>query len=159
SPAPVLPLPCSTRISECSTLIRRRRTMSEPAAVAWTYAMLVTNFKLKYVIYKIVYAFYQLGDVGRIHPMRERSLRALQRTTDYIERAMPDAVGLEAPAEVLAFALETVKIEGHYLEFGVFTGGTIRFIARKIGDRFIHGFDSFGGLPENWGGYNLTQRA
>jgi len=67
--------------------------------------MLVTNFKLKYVVYKIVCAFYQLGDVGRIHPMRERSLRALQRTTDYIERAMPDAVGFEAPAEVLAFAL------------------------------------------------------
>src|SRR5262245_42350355 len=55
--------------------------------------MLVTNFKLKYVVYKIVCAFYQLWDVGRIHPMRERSLRALQRTTDYIEHAMPDAVG------------------------------------------------------------------
>jgi hypothetical protein len=80
--------------------------------------MLVTNFKLKYVIYKIVCAFYQLGDIGRIHPMRERSLRALRRTTDYIERAMSDAVGFEAPAEVLAFALEMVKIEGHYLEFG-----------------------------------------
>jgi len=39
--------------------------------------MLVTNFKLKYVIYKTVCAFYQLGDVRRIHPMRERSLRAL----------------------------------------------------------------------------------
>jgi hypothetical protein len=84
--------------------------------------MLVTNFKLKYVIYKIVCAFYQLWDVGRIHPMRERSLRALQRTTDYIERAMPDAIGFEAPAEVLAFALKMVNIEGHYLEFGVFTG-------------------------------------
>jgi len=73
--------------------------------VARTYAMLITNFKLKYVVYKVVCALYQLGDVGRIHPMRERSLRALQRTTDYIERAMPDAVGFEAPAEVLAFAL------------------------------------------------------
>jgi Methyltransferase domain len=120
--------------------------------------MLVTNFKLKYVIYKIVCAFYQLGDVGRIHPMRERSLRALQRTTDYIERAMPDAVGFEVPAEVLEFALDMAKIEGHYLEFGVFTGGTIRFIARKIGDRTIHGFDSFQGLPEDWSGYNLGQR-
>src|SRR5262245_62683466 len=74
--------------------------------------MLVTNFKLKYVLNKIVCAFYQLGDVGRIHPMPERSLRALQRTTDYIERAMPDAIGFEAPAELLAFALEMVKIEG-----------------------------------------------
>src|SRR5262249_13722234 len=121
--------------------------------------MLVTNFKLKYVIYKTVCAFYQLGDVGRIHPMRERSLRALQRTTDYIERAMPDAVGFEAPAEVLAFALETVKIEGHYLEFGVFTGGTIRLIARKISDRVIHRFDTFQRLPEDCAGYNHGPRA
>jgi len=72
---------------------------------------------------------------------------------------MPDAVGFEAPAEVLAFALKMVKIEGHYLEFGVFAGGTIRFIARRIGDRIIHGFDSFQGLPEDWSGYNLGQRA
>src|SRR5712692_11036521 len=120
--------------------------------------MLVTNFKLKYVLYKIVCAFRQLGDVGRIHPMRERSLRALQRTTDYIERAMPDAVGFEAPAEVLAFALDMVKIDGHYLEFGVFTGGTIRFIARRAGGRLIHGFDSFAGLPEAWAGFGLRGR-
>ena len=121
--------------------------------------MLVTNFRLKYILYKIVCAFRQLRDVGRIHPMRERSLRALQRTTDYIERAMPDAVGFEAPAEVLAFALDVAKIDGHCLEFGVFTGGTIRFIARRLGDRLIHGFDSFHGLPEDWAGYNLGRRA
>jgi hypothetical protein len=121
--------------------------------------MLVTSFKLKYVIYKIVYAFFQLGDVARVHPMRERSLRALQRTVDYIDRVMPDALGFEAPSEVLAFAIAAVKIDGHYLEFGVFTGGTIRFIARKIGRRIIHGFDSFQGLPEDWGGYNLGRRA
>src|SRR5262249_18026194 len=121
-----------------SKLVRLRRSVDRTST-----PMLVTNFRLKYVIYKIVCAVYQLGDVGRIHPMRERSRRALQRTTDYIERAMPDAVGFEAPAEVLAFALKMVKIEGHYLEFGVFTGGTIRFIARKVGDRIIHGFDSF----------------
>jgi hypothetical protein len=34
-------------------------------------AMLVTNFRLKYFLYKIVCGFYQLADVGRIHPMRD----------------------------------------------------------------------------------------
>jgi Methyltransferase domain len=121
--------------------------------------MLVTNFKLKYVIYKIVCAFYQVGDVGRIHPMRERSLRALHRTVDYIDRAMFDAVGFDSPSEVLAFAIDAAKIEGHYLEFGVFTGGTIRFIAGKIPGHIIHGFDSFQGLPDDWSGYNLGRRA
>ena len=121
--------------------------------------MLVTNFRLKYIIYKIVCAFYQVGDVGRIHPMRERSLRALQRTTDYIDRMLPDAVGFEAPAEALKFAIKAAKVDGHYLEFGVYTGGTIRFIARNVGGRTVHGFDSFEGLPEDWGGNNLGQRA
>lgn len=117
--------------------------------------MLVTNFKLKYVLYKIVCGFYQLFDVGRIHPMRERSLRALDRTVDYIERAMPDALGFDTQRELIEYSLAETKIDGHYLEFGVYTGGTIRFMASRIGKRLIHGFDSFEGLPEPWGGFNL----
>jgi hypothetical protein len=121
--------------------------------------MLVTNFRLKYVLYKIVCGFYQLGDVGRIHPMRERSLRALQRSVDYIEREMPDALGFESQRELIDFALAAVGIEGHFLEFGVFTGGTIRFIAGRRGEALVHGFDSFEGLPEAWSGFGLGKRA
>ena len=40
----------------------------------------MTNFRLKYVLYRIVCGLYQVADVGRIHPMRERSLRALKRS-------------------------------------------------------------------------------
>jgi hypothetical protein len=40
-------------------------------------------------------------------------------------------------------------IEGHYLEFGVLPAAPFRFIARKIGDRTIHGFNSFQGLLED----------
>jgi hypothetical protein len=121
--------------------------------------MLVTNFKLKYVLYKFVCGFYQLFDVGRIHPMRERSLRALQRTVDYIERTMPDALGFDSQRELIDFALAETKIDGHYLEFGVYTGGTIRFMASRLRKRVIHGFDSFEGLPEAWGGFNLGRSA
>jgi hypothetical protein len=121
--------------------------------------MLVTNFRLKYVLYRIVCGLYQVADVGRIHPMRERSLRALQRSVDYIERAMADALGFETQRELIDFALGAVKIEGHYLEFGVFTGGTIRFIARLAGGVLVHGFDSFQGLPEAWSGFSLGTRA
>jgi hypothetical protein len=121
--------------------------------------MLVTNFRLKYVLYKLVGGIFQLSDVGRIHPARERSLRALQRTVDYIEEAMPDALGFETQRELIEFALQATRIEGHYLEFGVFTGGTVRFIARRIGNRTIHGFDSFEGLPEAWSGFNLGGKA
>jgi len=121
--------------------------------------MLITNFRLKYVLYKIVCGAYQLADTGRIHPMRERALRALQRSVDYIESAMPDALGLESQRELIDYALQAVGIDGHYLEFGVFTGGTIRYIARRIGQRTIHGFDSFEGLPEAWSGFNLGGKA
>lgn len=117
--------------------------------------MLVTNFRLKYALYKIVCGLYQLADVGRIHPMRERSLRALERSVDYIESKMPDALGFDAQRELLEYSLATAKVDGHYLEFGVFTGGTIRFMAKRVGGRTIHGFDSFEGLPEAWGGFNL----
>jgi hypothetical protein len=117
--------------------------------------MLVTNFRLKYILYKIVCGFYQLADVGRIHPMRERSLRALQRSVDYIEHNMSDALGFDSQKELLEYSLAAAKVDGHYLEFGVFTGGTIRFMAKRVGGRTIHGFDSFEGLPEAWGGFNL----
>jgi len=117
--------------------------------------MLITNFRLKYLLYKIVCGAYQLVDTGRIHPVRERALRALQRSVDYIDSAMPGALGLENQRELIDFSLRAVTVDGHYLEFGVFTGGTIRYMARRIGSRTIHGFDSFEGLPEAWSGFGL----
>jgi Macrocin-O-methyltransferase (TylF) len=121
--------------------------------------MLVTNFRLKYAWYKLVCAIYQAADIGRIHPARERALRALQRSVDYLERNMPDALGFDSQRELMDYALGTVALDGHYLEFGVFTGGTIRFIARRIAPHIIHGFDSFKGLPEAWAGFNLGRGA
>ncbi len=93
--------------------------------------MLVTNFRLKYVLYRIICGIYQVADVGRIHPARERSLRALKRSVDYIEQTMPEALGFESQRDLIKFSLRAVAVQGHYLEFGVFTGGTIRFIARS----------------------------
>jgi predicted O-methyltransferase YrrM len=121
--------------------------------------MLVTNFTFKNIMYRLVTGLYQLADTGRVHPVRERSLRALQRTVDYIERAMPDALGLENQRDLIDYALRGIPTEGHCLEFGVFTGGTIRYMAKRLGNRQIHGFDSFEGLPEAWGGFSLGGRA
>ncbi|WP_250476044.1 class I SAM-dependent methyltransferase [Caballeronia sp. GAFFF1] len=38
---------------------------------------------------------------------------------------------------------------GLVMEFGVFEGETLRFIADRCGD-VVHGFDSFEGLPADW---------
>lgn len=121
--------------------------------------MQVTNFWVKYTLYKVICTFYQFVDVGKIHPARERARRALERSVDYVERAMPAALGLDSQRDLIVYSLGEIKVEGHYLEFGVFKGGTIRFIARRIGNRLIHGFDSFEGLPTPWTGFNLGTRA
>jgi hypothetical protein len=119
--------------------------------------MLVTNFRIKYLIYRLVGAVFQIFDVGRVHPVRQRSLRALEDSVDYIEANLPDALGFETQKEVVEYALSQVRVEGHYLEFGVFTGGTTRFIAQRIGQRDLFGFDSFEGLPEDWAGFQLQK--
>jgi hypothetical protein len=122
--------------------------------------VLVTNFRLKYALYRLVLAGYQLLDTGRLHPVRERAIRALRASVDYIDRHMEDAVGLDTQKELIEYALTQTQVAGHYLEFGVFSGGTIRHIAKRLPPgATIHGFDSFEGLPEAWAGFNLGRRA
>ncbi len=121
--------------------------------------MLVTNFRFKYLVYRLVCGVYQALDVGRIHPVRQRALRALEDTVDYIEAALPDAVGFETQKELIEYSLARVKVDGHYMEFGVFTGGTMRFMAKREPGKTFHGFDSFEGLPEDWGGFSLGAAA
>src|SRR6516164_2042380 len=120
--------------------------------------MLVTNFRLKYLLYRVVLSGYQLLDTGRLHPLRERAIRALSSSVDYIDLHMPQAIGFDSQKELIDFALEQARSSGHYLEFGVFSGGTIRHIARRKRAAVIHRFDSFEGLPEPWSGFTLGQR-
>ena len=109
--------------------------------------MLVTNFRLKYLLYRVVLAGYQLLDTGRLHPVRERAVRALRSSVDYIDLHMPEAIGFDSQKELIDFALKQVRARGHYLEFGVFSGSTIRYIARRKRAAVIHGFDSSKDCP------------
>ncbi len=121
--------------------------------------MLVTNFHVKRWLYKIIEAGFQLFDVGYVHPVRERSLRSLQRSVDYIEAAMPNAMGFQSQRDLMAFCINEVKIDGCFTEFGVFKGGTMRFMAKRLPTKIFHGFDSFEGLPEAWCGFDLGKAA
>lgn len=121
--------------------------------------MLVTNFRFKYVVYRIVCAAYQMLDVARIHPVRERALRALKESVDYIDEKLPQAVGFETQKELIDYALRRLPGAGHLTEFGVYTGGTIRYMAKRVKGRVLHGFDGFQGLPEDWGGFSLDSTA
>jgi hypothetical protein len=126
--------------------------------------MILANFPLKYVLHKSVLAAFQLFDTGRLHPVRERAVRDLARSVDYVESHMPHALGLETQKDLLDYALAQTAVAGHYMEFGVFGGATIGYIAKRLrrsgkGDLTIHGFDSFEGLPQAWSGFNLGPAA
>jgi hypothetical protein len=43
-----------------------------------------------------------------------------------------------------------ITINGLIMEFGVYKGESINFIADLLPNRQIYGFDSFEGLPETW---------
>jgi len=121
--------------------------------------MLVTNFWVKYSLYKLVMPLFQLFDTGHMHPLRAVQLRALNRSVDYLEAHMQKAIGLDNQKELLEYTLDQVEVEGYYLEFGVFTGGTMRRMARRKRQAEFHGFDSFEGLPEAWSGFTLGKGA
>ncbi len=76
-------------------------------------------------------------------------LKAAADAADYMVAHMIHAQNLVRRADLLAFALDACSLDGLILEFGVFRGESLRFIAKRT-DRNVHGFDSFEGLPEDW---------
>jgi hypothetical protein len=59
--------------------------------------------------------------------------------------------------DTLQAALKQVDTTGTVAEFGVYQGRTLTAIARRFPDQTVHGFDSFEGLPEAWGGTNKPE--
>ena len=68
----------------------------------------------------------------------------------FVMEKMSDVMGMPGPFEVLSYCLSQVEIDGLFMEFGVYSGTTINHIASQV-ETTVHGFDSFEGLPEQWG--------
>jgi len=82
-----------------------------------------------------------------------RRLIALADGAEYAALHMREALASDDKQVVLREALNLAPPVGLVLEFGVWRGTTVNFIARTLGNRVtVHGFDSFEGLPENWQG-------
>jgi hypothetical protein len=79
-----------------------------------------------------------------------RQINALFETAKYIDDYMCSINSVDKPIEIHDIALSHRKIDGLFLEFGVFRGHTINYISKKIGNELIFGFDSFEGLPQFW---------
>jgi predicted O-methyltransferase YrrM len=68
----------------------------------------------------------------------------------YMVEHMSGARNLVGRGALLDYALAQASIEGLVLEFGVYTGVSLRWIADRSPGFMVHGFDSFEGLPEDW---------
>ncbi|GAA3460364.1 TylF/MycF/NovP-related O-methyltransferase [Saccharothrix longispora] len=75
---------------------------------------------------------------------------AALQSARFVRRHLPTAPHFDHPHATLEHGLELVEAEGMALEFGVYTGGTLKIIATAREGRDVYGFDSFEGLPEDW---------
>ena len=89
-----------------------------------------------------------------LHPYLGIKLRAYQRTLDFIEDNMSNAVVCNNRKEVFNYVLKHLENDGIIAEFGVKSGKTINELANKplLRKKTIYGFDSFVGIPEDWSG-------
>ena len=76
---------------------------------------------------------------------------ASAETAQYIKSNMRGIQSVNSRFKVHDIAIKNITIlNGEILEFGVFSGGTINYLAKKMPKNKIYGFDSFEGLPDNW---------
>jgi hypothetical protein len=75
---------------------------------------------------------------------------AVVSTARFAQREMREARHFGHPHATLEHALDLAPSGGMALEFGVFTGTTLKIIAARRNGGGVYGFDSFAGLPENW---------
>jgi predicted O-methyltransferase YrrM len=119
--------------------------------------MFVAQFRFKTFVQRLMCHLQEIRDFSAEHPVRELRKRAVRDTVDYVESHMGDAIGVYSAREVFDIALGRTEGEGHYLEFGVYRGGSARYIANKRPNVTLHGFDSFEGLPEGWSGTDMAK--
>jgi hypothetical protein len=108
------------------------------------FQMLATNFYLKYVLYRLMPAGYQLLVKEPMQSVGERAIRTLAAYVNYIENNMFNTLGLDK-RDPPDYALAQAPIEAHFLKFGA--GGMIRDVASSKPGTAIRGFDSFDSLP------------
>jgi hypothetical protein len=121
--------------------------------------MFVASFKLKSAVQRLLCEVREILDFAEHHPTREMQKLAVRETVEYIQSSMQGVIGTYTTRQIFDIALNHTDVSGHFLEFGVFQGGTIRYIAMRRPKVDVHGFDSFEGLPEAWSGFSMDKGA
>lgn len=84
---------------------------------------------------------------------RERQRQACASSARFVDEHMADVDSVDSSETLLerALALAPWQAGSLALEFGVFEGASVNFIAARLPPGVIvHGFDSFEGLPQRW---------
>ncbi|MGH3973372.1 MAG: TylF/MycF/NovP-related O-methyltransferase [Pseudonocardiaceae bacterium] len=68
----------------------------------------------------------------------------------FVRDVMPTARAFDDALATLEYALSLASLDGMALEFGVYSGRTLKVIADARQHKQVFGFDSFQGLPEDW---------
>jgi len=75
-------------------------------------------------------------------------ITTLLRSIIFIKNNLRKAPCFKSREDLLTHSISKVKFDGLFMEFGVFKGKSINYIASQIGDKKVYGFDSFEGMPE-----------
>lgn len=75
---------------------------------------------------------------------------ALAETAQFVKENMFHVPQYRDRSEMLRELVRQAPAEGLVLEFGVFEGQTLNWIASWLPQKEVYGFDSFEGLPEDW---------
>ncbi|WP_329048311.1 class I SAM-dependent methyltransferase [Amycolatopsis sp. NBC_01488] len=76
--------------------------------------------------------------------------QATLESAEFVRANMPTAPRFDDPHRTLEHALSLAPTGGMALEFGVYTGSTLKIIAAARTSGGVYGFDAFQGLPEDW---------
>lgn len=80
---------------------------------------------------------------------------AARESADFIKKHLHAALifrGSNPKWRFWPYILSRARLDGYFLEFGVFKGESLSFFAAQRPDCVFYGFDSFEGNPEDWHG-------
>lgn len=112
--------------------------------------MSLRNYGFRNRFKELLCQVYDTLEYPRRHPYTLLRKEAYATTLDFVRERCLKAVPCRSPRQLLDLAIARTKVDGNYVEFGVFRGASIRHIAACRPKKIIHGFDSFEGLPEDW---------
>jgi predicted O-methyltransferase YrrM len=112
---------------------------------------IINSFVFRNWVKEKICQVHDAGEYSTNHPYTLLKMEAGASTVEFIKSDCPRAVACRTPRRLMDLAIDRVSLqEGLILEFGVYKGGSIGYMANKLVDKTVYGFDSFEGLPEGW---------